>query len=128
MHNVRFERGTGGHYLKSRSTRVEIVDNSFDDSNGHATNYMIDLPNGATGTIARNMIVMGRDKENHTAIIAVAAEARANRSAGLIVTDNDADIAPGASYPTTFVADWSHEPLKIGANRLGAGIKVSDER
>jgi hypothetical protein len=37
----RFERGTGGHYLKSRSPRVTVVDNSFDDTAGQHTNYMI---------------------------------------------------------------------------------------
>lgn len=125
---VRFERGTGGHYLKSRAARVSITDSSFDDSNGRETNYTIDLPNGAIGLIARNVIVVGKNKENHSAIIAVAAEARANPSAGLTIEGNDAAIAPGAGFPTTFVADWSHEPLKIGANKLGAGIKVRDSR
>src|SRR3546814_18795408 len=40
--NSRFERGQGGHYVKLRSPRVSITDNSFDDSRGHKTNYMID--------------------------------------------------------------------------------------
>ena len=31
----RFERGTGGHYVKSRGTRIEVTDSSFDDSQGH---------------------------------------------------------------------------------------------
>ena len=125
---VRFERGTGGHYLKSRAARISVTDSSFDDSRGHETNYTIDVPNGATGTIARNMMVVGRDKENHSAIIAVAAEARANSSAGLTIADNDVSLAPGADFATTFVADWSHEPLRIGPNRLGPRIKVSDSR
>lgn len=125
---TRFERGTGGHYLKSRAARVSITDSSFDDSQGRETNYTIDLPNGATGLIARNVIVVGKNKENHSAIIAVAAEARANPSAGLTVEGNNASIAPGAGFATTFVADWSREPLKIGANTLGAGIKVRDSR
>lgn len=124
----RFERGTGGHYLKSRAARVSITDSSFDDSRGKETNYTIDLPSGATGLIARNVIVVGRNKENHSAIIAVAAEERRNRSAGLVVQGNDAQLAPGVDWGTTFVGDWSHEPLKIGTNRLGKGIKVSDSR
>lgn len=124
----RFERGTGGHYLKSRAARVSITDSSFDDSRGKDTNYTIDLPSGATGTIARNVIVVGPNKENHSAIIAVAAEERRNRSAGLVIEGNDASLAPGITWPTTFVADWSHEPLRIGANKLGKGVKVSDQR
>lgn len=125
---VRFERGTGGHYAKSRAARVSISDSSFDDSAGRETNYAVDLPNGATGRIAGNVFVVGKNKENHSAIIAVAAEARANPSAGLVVEGNDASIAPGAGYGTTFVADWSREPLKIGANKLGAGVNVRDSR
>ncbi len=128
VNRVRFERGTGGHYLKSRAARTIVTDSSFDDSAGRLTNYAIDLPNGSTGRIAGNVFVVGKNKENHSAIIAVAAEARANPSAGLIVEGNDASIAPGAGFGTTFVADWSHEPLKIGANKLGAGIKPTDSR
>ena len=124
----RFERGTGGHYFKSRATRNAVIDNSFDDVHGHTTNYMIDLPAGSIGRIAGNIFVMGPDKENHSAIIAVAAEARDNSSAGLQVAGNRASLAPGIGWGTTFVADWSHEPLAIGANQLGAGIKVSEER
>jgi hypothetical protein len=58
----RFERGNGGHYVKTRTERVEIVDSSFDDSRGRATNYMIDLSNGGTGLIARNVFVQGAEQ------------------------------------------------------------------
>jgi hypothetical protein len=128
VNRVRFERGTGGHYLKSRAARIDVINSSFDDSAGRQTNYAIDLPNGSTGRIAGNVFVVGKNKENHSAIIAVAAEARANPSAGLRVEGNDASIAPGAGYGTTFVGDWSREPLKIGANKLGSGVKVRDSR
>jgi hypothetical protein len=124
----RFERGSGGHYVKSRSARVEIVDSSFDDSAGHGTNYMIDLPNGATGTIARNSFVQGRDKENYSAMIVVAAEGVVNSSAGLQVADNDARLATGVANGTAFVADLSGDPLRIGANRLGERIARFERR
>jgi Right handed beta helix region len=124
----RFERGRGGHYVKSNSGRVSISDSSFDDTQGSATNYMIDLPSGAVGTITRNVFVQGKNKENYSAFIAVAAEARTHRSAGLIVTANDASIAPGIGRESVFVANWSREPLKIGPNRLGPGLKVSEIR
>lgn len=125
---VRFERGTGGHYFKSRAAVNDVLDSSFDDTGGRKSNYMIDLPAGSVGTIARNIFVQGRDKENYSAFIAVAAEARDNPSAGLKIEANDASIAPGVDRRTTFVADWSHEPLKLGANKLGAGIKPFELR
>ena len=127
MTHSRFERGTGGHYLKSRAIEVEATDNSFDDSAGKATNYMIDLCAGSTGLVARNIFVQGKDKENHSALITVAAESRDNPSAGLAIRDNRASLAPGAAG-TAFVADWSHEPLAIGANTLGARITRFETR
>ncbi len=126
--NSRFERGTGGHYLKSRAPLNQVAGNSFDDTRGSDTNYMIDLCDGSVGSVINNMFVQGRSKENYSVLIAVAAERRDNRSAGLVVSGNSASIAPGIDRQTTFVGDWSHEPISISANRLGAGIKISDSR
>lgn len=125
---VRFERGTGGHYVKTRAARVDVTNSSFDDTGGTATNYMIDLSAGAQGTISGNVFVQGKNKENYSAFVTVAPESRDNPSAGLVVANNDASIAPGISRSTVFVADWSREPLKIGPNKLGAGIKPFETR
>ena len=124
----RFEAGSGGHYVKSRAAHVEVLDSSFDDSAGRATNYMIDLPEGATGRIAGNWFVQGPDKENYSAFIAVAAEHRSHPSAGLAVERNNARFAPGVDRRSTFVADWSGEPLKLGENTLGSGIAGFEKR
>ena len=124
----RFERGTGGHYVKSRGPRIEVTDSSFDDSQGHATNYMIDLSNGATGTIARNVFVQGEDKENYSAFISVAPEGRDNASTGLIVADNEAGLAPGVQRRTSFVADSSGQRLQIANNRLDPQIASLERR
>lgn len=119
----RFERGAGGHYLKSRSAQVQIAGNSFDDSNGRWSNYMIDLPLGATGQITNNWFVQGPDHENHAALIAIAAEGKKNSSDGLVISGNDARLSPKVTWTTLFVADWSGDRLQIGENKLGPGIK-----
>ena len=120
--NSRFEQGRGGHYLKARAPRVEIASNSFDDAGGRATNYMIDLPAGASGQISNNWFVQGRDKENYSAFIAVAPESRDYSSAGLVVAGNNARLAPGVDRNTVFVADWSGEVQQITGNTLGRGL------
>ena len=120
--NSRFERGTGGHYLKSRAPRIEVLDSSFDDSQGRDTNYLIDLPEGAVGRIAGNIFVHGLGKENYGTMIAVHAEQGDNPSAGLIIENNEASLAPGFPWATAFVGDWSGETLAIRNNRLAAGI------
>lgn len=124
----RFEEGRGGHYVKSRAARVEIASSSFDDARGKATNYMIDLPDGAVGQISNNWFVQGRDKENYSAFIAVAAEGKTHSSAGLAILGNDARLAPGVERDTTFVADWSGETLALGENALGPGLKRFEKR
>lgn len=124
----RFERGTGGHYVKSRAARVEIAASSFDDSAGRGTNYMIDLPAGATGQISGNWFVQGRDKENYSAFIALGAEDILHPSDGLRIAGNDARLVPGLSRSTTFVADWTGARLAIADNKLGTGLKAFEKR
>lgn len=124
----RFEAGRGGHYVKSRAARIGLFGNSFDDSAGRATNYMIDLPGGASGQIGDNWFVQGANKENYSAFIAVAAEGAQHSSAGLVVQANDARFAPGVSRESTFVAVWGSDTVQIGANKLAAGLKRTDRR
>jgi hypothetical protein len=126
--NSRFERGNGGHYVKSRAARVSITDNAFDDTRGKETNYMIDLPGGAVGSIARNIFVQGASKENYSAFITVAPEGRTQSSAGLSISANEASIAPGVDRETVFLADWSGDRIALGANRLGRGLKPFERR
>ena len=125
---TRFEKGSGGHYLKTRAVRVDIDDNSFDDTQGKATNYMIDLPSGSIGRISNNLFVQGRDKENYSAFIAVAAEERKNPSRGLVIEGNRASLPAGIDRRSVFVADWSGEALAIGANELSAGLTKFEKR
>ncbi|MBJ7437710.1 MAG: right-handed parallel beta-helix repeat-containing protein [Sphingopyxis sp.] len=125
---TRFEKGSGGHYLKTRAIAVDINDNSFDDTQGTATNYMIDLSSGSVGQIANNLFVQGRDKENYSALIAVAAEERKNPSRGLSIVGNRASLPAGIGRTSVFVADWSGEALAIGANELGAGLTRFEKR
>jgi hypothetical protein len=124
----RFDQGTGGHYIKSRSRMVTITDNSFDDSAGHLTNYMIDLPNGSGGVIRGNEMVQGRDKDNYTVFIGVSAEGQENPITGLTIDGNKASFVPGLSRESTFIAKWTDDPVKIGQNQIAAGIKLTDRR
>lgn len=125
---TRFERGTGGHYLKSRAARIEVLDSSFDDSRGSRTNYLIDLSNGAAGRIAGNTFVHGLGKENHTTMITVAPEGAENRSAGLVIENNHVSVVPGFKWHTAFVGDWSGEKLVVRDNKVAPGIAVIEQR
>ncbi len=124
----RFERGTGGHYVKSRAARVEILDSSFDDSKGSHTNYMVDLSNGASGRIAGNSFAMGPNKDNYSTMITVAPEGRENSSAGLVVERNRAWLAPGFKWKTVFVGNWTNDPVTVRDNELADRITATAPR
>ena len=124
----RFERGNGGHYVKSRAASAIIQNNAFDDTRGKTTNYMIDLPAGASGMINGNVFVQGKDKENYSAFIAVAAEGRVHSSSALAISGNDASIAPGVDRNTIFVAVWGDDRPTLGSNRLGRGLTPFEKR
>ena len=124
----RFERGTGGHYIKSRAARIDVSDCTFDDTQGRETNYMIDLSAGATGRIVDNFMVQGANKENYSAFIAVAPEGQEHSSAGLAISGNTARIADGVRRATIFVANWSGQRLALGANTLGPGLTAYEAR
>lgn len=124
----RFERGAGGHYLKTRTGEVVIEDNSFDDSAGRETNYMIDLPAGARGRIANNWFVQGRDKLNYSAFIALGAENILHPSDGLCVEFNEARFVPGLKRQSVFLADWSGSRVVMQGNRLMDGIRQYETR
>jgi len=119
----RFEKGTGGHYVKHRGARVSITDSSFDDSGGAETNYMIDLPNGSTGRIAGNWFAQGMSKDNKSGFIVVGANDSSHSSDGLVIEDNQARLAPKADWSSNFVADFTGEKLVMRRNTLGEGLK-----
>lgn len=124
----RFERGTGGHYVKLRVPHIVITDNSFDDSDGRKTNYMIDLCEGGAGVIARNTFADGSHKENWTGFIVIAAEARTYSSTGLKIVDNVATLAPGFDKSPAFVANVGRDQLAVGRNILARGIRTFEQR
>ena len=91
-------------------------------------------PGGGSGTLTRtgkisgNFFVQGRDKENYSTFIAIAAEDRTHDSTGLVIADNIAAIAPGVTRSTIFIANWSTDKLAIGDNRLGDGLTLYEKR
>ena len=45
-----------------------------------------------------------------------------------MIENNRASLPEGIGRQSVFVADWSGEPLAIGANELGAGLKRFEKR
>ena len=107
---------------------MDLRGNVFDDRAGHATNYMIDLSNGSAGAIVGNVMVQGRDKDNHSAFITIAPEGRTRDSSALVISGNSAAFAPGIRRTSTLVANWTNDRPRIAGNRLAPGVRVTDRR
>ncbi|MDE2410205.1 MAG: right-handed parallel beta-helix repeat-containing protein [Sphingomonadales bacterium] len=122
IRQCRFAAGTGGHYLKSRAARILVSGNAFDDTAGQRTNYLIDLPEGASGVIADNRFRQGSRKDNGAAMIAIGAENR-RAPADLAVRDNRAGIAR-AGWPTAFIVDWTRGQVTTGGNVLSGAVSA----
>jgi hypothetical protein len=89
---------------------------------------MIDLPAGASGAVSGNQIVQGKNKDNHSAFIAIAAEGREHSSNDLAITGNRASFAPGVERNSTFIADWSGDRMTTSGNTLASGISLYQRR
>lgn len=108
-----FEQGRGGHYIKARVRTVDIEGNLIDDTDGRRTNYLIDLPNGSTGTIRGNAMIKGAGGENRCCAIVVSAEVRQNE-ASVLVDGNE--LANLDDRPVILLADYKGE-ARLGRNR-----------
>jgi hypothetical protein len=88
---------------------------------------MIDLPGGASGRIAGNWFVQGQQGKlfglHHRR-----ARGRQHSSAGLVVRATTRALRRASSRESTFVANWTDDPVQIGANRAGTEIKRVDRR
>src|SRR3546814_20991095 len=108
------------------AAKAEIRDNSFDDTGGRETTYMIDLPEGATGLITANQMVQGKNKENYRAFIALAADRNTNSSSGLSISGHRSEFAPGVSRTSDLVPDWRGAWRALRRHDVGAGTKARE--
>jgi hypothetical protein len=107
-----FEQGRGGHYIKARVKQVDIRDNLIDDSQGTRTNYLIDLPEGATGEIRGNALIKGTQGDNKCCAIVVSAEFRDN-DASVLIDDNQ--FANLGDRPVILLGDYKGQ-ARLGRN------------
>jgi hypothetical protein len=123
-----------GHSIKSRALVSEIVGNRIGDGPGGTSSYAINLPNGGTAIIRRNVIAKGPGSYNPFCAICIGEEiappgepvgaaGRANPSRGIRIEGNY--FTNGTGNPdTAFVWNRSPHTVSLSGNSLsGAGIR-----
>ncbi|WP_051906533.1 right-handed parallel beta-helix repeat-containing protein [Methylomarinum vadi] len=77
----------GGHHVKSRARRSEILYNFLSDGADGQSSYAIDLPNCGDALVIGNVLLQGEGSINHSAI-AYGAEGCAGKPVSLAVVHN----------------------------------------
>jgi hypothetical protein len=114
----------GGHHIKSRARKSEILYNRLSDEDHGNSSYLIDLPNCGNAVIMGNILFQGYATENHTAI-AYGAEGCEDKQVSLSVVNNSfLNQNPQGGF---FVKNWTTKSILItnnivvGKGKLAAG-------
>ncbi len=103
----------GGHHVKSRAAKSEILYNFLSDDDGQ-TSYAIDLPNCGEALVMGNILLQGEGSLNHTAI-SFGAEGCNGKSRSLEVVHNSFVNRYPGGY---FVKNHSGRAVSIANNIL----------
>jgi hypothetical protein len=87
--NSQFNYASGGHFLKSRSGKIDVTNSSFIDAKGFAS-YLIDITHGANGVITGNQFQKGINAPNRLCFIRIGSEGKKYPSDSLAITGNRA--------------------------------------
>lgn len=103
----------GGHHVKSRARKSEILYNRLSDEDYGNSSYLIDLPNCGHAVIMGNILFQGETTENFTAI-AYGAEGCKGKPVSLSVVNNS--FLNQNLHGGFFVKNWTNKPILIANN------------
>ena len=113
----------GGHHVKSRARKSEILYNRLSDENNGNSSYLIDLPNCGDAVIMGNILFQGDATKNHTAI-AYGAEGCEGKQLSLSVVNNsflNQNLEGGF-----FIKNWTDKSVLIANNIVTGKGKLVD--
>ncbi len=110
-----------GHHIKSRAWRTELVGNTIEDGPEGTSSYLVDIPDGGTLVMTRNILEKGPNTENPMVAVSIGEENAKRPSEGIIVTGNSFTNDGPA---TTFVRNGTKTPARLSGNTFkGHAIK-----
>ncbi len=116
--NSQFNHASGGHFLKSRSGKIEVKNSTFIDEKGIAS-YLIDITHGANGIITENQFHKGINAPNRLCFIRIGSEGKKYPSDNLTIFNNRAR----SDLPLTiFVYNDSKDSVVMGKNIFSGTI------
>lgn len=113
-----------GHHIKSRALHTEIVGNRITDGGRGTASWSVNLPNGGTAVISRNMFQKGPKAENRRYVISIGEEGKHHPSRGIVLQNNV--FENNNPKGVTFIRNTTKTPMSLKNNRfVGKGKETS---
>jgi hypothetical protein len=84
----RFFATKEGHHIKSRALRTELFGNDIEDGPRGTASFLVDVPNGGSLVMRRNMMEKGPNSENATAAVMIGEEGVTQPTREFVFTAN----------------------------------------
>jgi hypothetical protein len=83
-----FRRQRDGHYIKSRSERTELIGNTIEDGADGTSSYLVDLPDGGSLVMLRNILEKGPKSRNPACAITIGEESARHPASEIVLENN----------------------------------------
>jgi hypothetical protein len=110
----RFFNTHEGHNIKSRASRMEVVDCDIEDGPDGTSSYLIEAANGGTLIVERNKMEKGKRSQNQGNTIMIGSEGVTQPTEQIIVHDNR--FTNDQNRPTVFVTNRTATPADLSGN------------
>ncbi len=115
-----------GHHIKSRALHTEIVGNTIKDGPVGTASFAVDVPDGGSLILRRNVIEKGPRAENHIAAVSIGEESQRNATSELIIERNT--FINDFNGPTTFVRNGTSVSARLIGNTLTGAVTALSGR
>lgn len=88
VENSTFRKQRDGHYIKSRSERTELTGNTIEDGADGTSSYLVDLPDGGSLVMRRNILEKGPRSRNPACAITIGEESTRHPTSEIVLEDN----------------------------------------
>jgi hypothetical protein len=115
-----------GHHIKSRALRTELVENDIRDGKDGTASYEVELPNGGSLIMEKNVLEKGPNNGNHGAAVMIGAEGVSQRTTEIKINGNR--FTNDDDHETVFVKNLTATQAILEGNTLkGKVIPLSGD-
>lgn len=122
----KFTGTRGGHHVRSRALRTELVGNRIEDGPDGTSSYLVDIPNGGSLAMQGNRLEKGPGTTNSKAAVMIGEEDHLQPTIEFRLTNNL--FINDSGQHTAFVLNWGDADAEVAGNQLqGSVTEVSSQ-